>query len=253
MRTSGEALATGAGRSVEFGGMTVRFGGSSGAANVAEHRQGQGRGIYLGAAKFDFSLPRGSFLRDLMQRLDVVAAASITAPDGTPIPAEVGHFREGAAQYAGTLLLRGHATRLDLPEQVTVTLPTAGHVWEVRSGRYLGQGASVTDAIEPGVARLYAVLPESPELEVDAPASVMRGETLQLRLSSNLDGGYPVRVELCGPDGQPREWHDGVHFAAAEGTEVRLPLALNAETGAWTVRLTEVITGEESIINVQVQ
>lgn len=253
VRTSGEALATGAGRSVEFGGMTVRFGGSSGAANVAEHRQGQGRGIYLGAAKFDFSLPRGSFLRDLMQRLEVTAAASITAPDGTPIPAEVGHFREGAAQYAGTLLLRGHATRLDLPEQVTVTLPTAGHVWEVRSGRYLGQGASVTDAIEPGVARLYAVLPESPELEVDAPASVMRGETLQLRLSSNLDGGYPVRVELCGPDGQPREWHDGVHFAAAEGTEVRLPLALNAETGAWTVRLTEVITGEESIINVQVQ
>lgn len=253
VRTSGRALATGAGRTIEFGGMRVRFGGGGAAADIGIRDVGGGRAIYLAGSKFDFSTERGSFLREMLRDLGLEPELAITTPDGAPVPAEIGRFEEGGVTYAGALLLPAHAPRGGLPDPVTVTLPAAGHVYEVRSGRYLGEGRTVTDSIEPGVARLYAILPEQPSLDVAAPDTAQRGGALELRLTADAAGDYPVRVELIGPDGEPREWHERVVFATQAGEPVTAPLALNAAPGPWTVRLTEVITGNVTERTVEVQ
>ena len=150
-------------------------------------------------------------------------------------------LRHGGARYYGFLTRR--------PGEVQVTLPAAGHVYDVRAGKYLGRIAKFKDAVEPSqVAKAYAQLPYAVTgLSVAAAGAYQPGGTVKVRGRVEAPGGatefHVIRCEVIRPDGvRPR--HYMANLAAVQGRfQVELPLALNAKPGKWQVEFTDVATG----------
>jgi hypothetical protein len=145
---------------------------------VAE--RGKGQAVLVNAAPIEYSMARriaggakaltdffGGFLapadlQPVVQVLDVESGEALPGWRAWP-------FRHGAARYFGLApdlqvaqdtfgaitVERGTTGR----RPVDVRLAAAGHVYEVRTGTYLGRGRRVADVLLPTTARLYAVLP----------------------------------------------------------------------------------------------
>ena len=135
------------------------------------------------------------------------------------------------------------AVRFDLRKgtDMTVTLPFAGHIYDVREGQYLGSGKSFKAKLVPGWPLLYTVMKSRTEkIVVKAPAEVKRGETLALSFEAvGASGVQTFHVELFGPDGK----FVRPYAANVRGNTVSWQLALNDQPGVWTIRVTHVNTG----------
>ena len=119
----------------------------------------------------------------------------------------------------------------------------------MREQKYLGHTDRVTAFVPFAEAKVYAVLSEKidgigvfglPEEGVRRGSAV--SADLQIK-SSDLSPAYVLHVDVVPPSGECPA-HFQRNFATKGGkAHLDFPIALNDETGAWTLRVSEPLTG----------
>ncbi len=176
---------------------------------------------------------------------------------------EVSRFRAGQAEYVGVVQGLPHPDieytnkKVGPPEPaaVTLTFTKTAHVYDVRAGKYLGEVGQLRTKLTPGLAQLYALLPEkAAPPALSAPGRVSLGERMTFRVGPkgrDATAHHVYRVRLFGPDGEERA-HYACNLAAQERpVEGRITFALDDALGAWKLVAADVATGLEATIQVQ--
>ena len=166
-------------------------------------------------------------------------------------------YTQGEALYVGTVLETGDKGA-DWGTNVTIALPASGFRYDVRKGRALGKGDSVSTNLLAGDAALLAVLPyEVTGVAVgSAGGGLRRGRPVRYGLTVGTAGGqagmHVLRTEVLDPGGEVRA-HYGTHVATRDGEAVgEFVPALNDPPGRWTIRATDLVSGKTGTASVEV-
>ena len=127
---------------------------------------------------------------------------------------------------------------------LTVILPEAGHVYDVRNKKYLGKTSKWQMLLIPGRSLIYGVVPEKFEsLKVQLPAKVAQGETFKVTASVKPAHAPQVfRLRVTGADGKELSCYN-VNFRSEKGVgtkEIFIPL--NAVKGKYKVTVTHILS-----------
>ncbi|MGC9317128.1 MAG: beta-galactosidase trimerization domain-containing protein, partial [Armatimonadota bacterium] len=155
----------------------------------------------------------------------------------------IARFQAGEAEFVGAL-----RDTADGRSEVRLTFQGQPHVYEARSGSYLGARQTVEEVFGPGQCRLYSLLPYRVEgLNVRLrDADVAPGDTVEALVS--VDGPaeadlHVFRLEVTDPSGRMLD-HYGRQLTAPRGiASAEFRLALDDAPGTWTIRATDVATG----------
>jgi hypothetical protein len=161
---------------------------------------------------------------------DNLAGQTLTGPDG------VEYVRDP-----------GQATA---PEPITVSLPAARHVYDVRAGKYLGETDRFPTTIASAEAKVFALLPYQVEpITLPAPRVARRGETVEIRVTLTTPTGEPVphhviHLEVTAPNGQRHPLYSQNALTGEDGlARFTLPFAFNDAPGAWRLVARDVVSG----------
>jgi len=139
------------------------------------------------------------------------------------------------------------------PAAVRIALPRQGHVYEMRSGSYLGLTSSVETELAPTTGKAFAVLPyEVGGLTAKSAGRADRGRdlVLEVRLDTRGQVGrgdiHLLRVRVTAPNGEEVMSLRSSHVVRAGAGRIRLPLAWDDPSGQWTVQVRDSTTGKEA-------
>ena len=202
-------------------------------------------------------------LRTLLTGAGIVPPATVTPLDGKLLTGcEVVMFHSGAVRYLGLLQGReylGSQGARPQPRPVRIALPSGSHVYDVRKGEYLGSTDSIATAIEPAVAKLFALLP-SPVTQVAVKAvkpTYQRGESMQYQVAVSTNSGavppLAVRLDVLRPDGTTYEEYSKNLLTQNGKTQGSFTLALNDPTGPWKISARSVATGHRGAVSFEVE
>jgi len=141
-------------------------------------------------------------------------------------------------------------------EMVTVALPEARHVYDLRNHTYLGLTKDFTAEIIPSRANLFVITPhELPPAQITIrPKNAIPGEVVRAKIEvPNAIGQHALRIRATTPEGQPADWLDQVVLTNSEGVEVEIPIALNDPKGIWTIRAVDMFTNKSVAAELNVQ
>jgi hypothetical protein len=171
---------------------------------------------------------------------------------------EISRFRNGAAEYVGFIqsLPRDSTEYTNLqatvPEGKTtaISLPHSAHVYDVRAGKYLGLIATLQTTINPGIAKLYALLPYRVDgLKLWTPPQARLGTALNYAVTVIAAGAKPgTHVFHVRASWKPQTTgHETVYEANVLGKDGRaagkFDLALDDPAGRWTLNVRDAATG----------
>ncbi|MBU0606583.1 MAG: beta-galactosidase [Armatimonadetes bacterium] len=187
-------------------------------------------------------------------------AVPVTVAAGDDTQVELSRLNLDGAQLLGVVraITAGAIDRQDLLA-CELSLPAPAHVYESRSGKYLGRVAAIADKLPRGVARVYAMLPyQLAKLTLTAPAEAKIGQPISLALAVVPTGTakpitHVVHLSVSGPDGQERRWYgQNVILKAGRGSAT-VPLAWNDQPGQWSITATDIATGLKATQRVTVR
>jgi beta-galactosidase len=229
------------------------------------NQAGRGRAVLLNFTMSSFPAIRdpaapaaaADFMAALLAAAGVEPAVAVTDAAGRPVrDTEVIRWKGRGVDF---LALFGGKD-----EKVQVSLPRAQHVYDLRERAYLGPQTTFAVHKLPTRATFVALSPvKLPAAQIEPSRErVKRGERLTVRLSYAASRArHAARVRVYGPDGAHAEWFDTVvvieplGYSAAQrragkpappGAEIALPIAHNDPAGVWTIRATDLYTGEVS-------
>lgn len=195
-----------------------------------------------------------------LQAAGIVPSVRLQDVDGRPVRyCEIVEFSAGDIRYVGILprYFGGRYSQSLAPtsvaeqktEQASAMLPEIGHLYDVRARRYLGETDRIDMTLTTGIARLYAVLPYRVRgVSVEAPAEARAGRMLSVGVKVEAGnahvGNHVVHIELT-RDGEGAIKPYARNVVTTDGAaSVDFPLPLNARTGRWLLRVTDVISGK---------
>jgi uncharacterized protein YfaS (alpha-2-macroglobulin family) len=130
------------------------------------------------------------------------------------------------------------------------------HVYNLRTGKTEGSLRQLRVALDPYQPAIYALSPEPlPALDVAAPQQAMRGATVTvaLRTPGTPADTHVVHIDVLGPDGQLRDEYSA-NVQVRHGTAaMEIPLAANDATGPWTIRATDILSGQTRTLRMRVE
>jgi len=250
----------------------LRRGLSSAAASAAAtcptvviNKYGKGRGILLNlaisayGAEAGYSTRVNELLTALLSSVDVHPRVTLT-PD---VPgSQVYRYRQGKAIYAG--LLRNpagtnipghdHGDRdIDKfqPVEFTVGLPRRSHLYNMRTGEYLGLHDHVQHTEDGVTAFMLAALPyRLRDIDIAPPSRspAQRSQTITVQARVRIEGDGPIglhvlHLQLIDPNGQPAAWYRNNVVARNGECTLKVPFALNAPLGEWRLLVRDAATG----------
>jgi hypothetical protein len=193
-----------------------------------------------------------SAMAKIVAAADIAPPFPVTGADGKPLAdVETRVFEDGAVtvlalqrDFPGS----GEASRprkAESPEDAVVVLPRSFHVYDIRTGWPLGKRdrlAIPLDAVAPTIFALSERPFASPEIV--APASARPGADVELELRGAASNALDViRVDVLDPAGHIVDSYSRNIFARRGSATMRLPLAVNDEPGAWTIRARDALSG----------
>jgi hypothetical protein len=178
-------------------------------------------------------LGRSRIARYRMGDTDIVALLR------DPVNAEEVRGRDGVTVYEDAAL--GKVVREDL----TVMLPEAANVTDVRTGHFLGHGNKFTISAAAGDAVVLALSPSRNKLAINGPDKATRGDRVSYRIRSDQTAKRLLRCHVFGPDNEFLSVYAQNLIAEGSASFV-LPTALNDKTGAYRILITDVLTGAEA-------
>jgi len=192
--------------------------------------------------------PLVEVVRNALALKGVQPAVAVRA-EGSPTPrlASTVCYASGDAVLAGTILVPGDQGA-DWSAKVIFSFPKEGYIYDLREGKFVVRGRSAGKRVAGGDAALYALMPyRTTRVDVDVERSTLgAGDTVCYSVRMKANGGKPgpgvYRVEVVGPDGQPRT-HYGVTLTARAGrAEGGFETALNDMPGTWTVKAADYVS-----------
>jgi hypothetical protein len=142
---------------------------------------------------------------------------------------------------------------------VSVRLPKAEYIYDLRAHRFLGHISNVTGRMDAGSPLFLAVAPAPVEkLSISAEAvgggeaRVKAGDAIEFTVHQSEASGiedFPdaVHVEFSGPDGKIVDYY-GKNLSLVNGkAQFSLATALNDSPGIWTVRASEPYAHQSSV------
>jgi hypothetical protein len=238
-----------------------------GADAVVAKKAGKGWAIYLNTLLDSYDAERRkeyggggyrALTAALLARAGVEPAIRVLTPDGRPVgQLQVVRYaigdslvvamvkenvegvvgRDGVTTYTDANL--GKVAR----QEITVRLPGAFRVANVRTGEKLGVTNTVKTSITVGGALVLGLEQVEQRIEVSGPSEAKRGEHVKFAIGTGKTGPALVRCHFFGPDGKFRaDYATNVLVKGGQGTVV-LPSALNDAAGQYTLTATDVVSG----------
>lgn len=211
------------------------FGVETVGAKRAEQPRGEGGGSKVSTETADFADAEG-----------YLAADKLIVPE-RPFLA---HFRNGAVRLFAFWWSNYDRRRGAGTERVRVTPPRAGHIYDVKSNRYLGECKDFVAEVPLESFHAYASVPYrigKPKLRVQTGISAAGNHRIECKVQTSPKEAAAdrlvVRMRLLAPDG--REWDDFADsVVTADGAGIHeFILPLNAPLGEWRVEAREAISG----------
>ena len=230
------------------------------------NKLGKGQAILL---NFTVTLPAAGdpqaeqtrqLLRALYAAAGVQGIVGISAPDGASLPlSESRVWRNGDALVCGLWQQMRNAwfapkggTTAGAPVAARLALPSPAHVYDLRAHAYLGQVSRVETELRWGRANFFAVMPyKIGPLQVSLSTTTPKpGQPLTANLVVDVPAQskekQAVHVEVIDPTGNKPLWgRQPVLLPGGRGKVEFLP-AFNDQPGTWTVRATELFSGQSA-------
>jgi hypothetical protein len=137
--------------------------------------------------------------------------------------------------------------RFEKAQTVQITLPATRHVYEVRTGKYMGAQKQWTVTVDPHEPIIYAIAASKlPALRVAATA-----DSVGIR----MEGGTPAsdhvfHLEVVDPSGAVMPHYSG-NLLAPGGTAMKLlPFAQSDLKGTWQLRVHDLLSGQRQTVKV---
>lgn len=161
---------------------------------------------------------------------------------------EVTRWTNGPVQIVSVFRHGGDA------ETAALHLPEALHAYDLKAGQGLGQRQTMEVTVTPYRARFYAFSPEPIEpVAMAAAQTISPGSVLRVALTAALPTGrQAARIQVELPDGRMADWVTRVAVADPKGITIELPVAFNDPRGTWTIRATELYTGQTAVARFEV-
>jgi len=146
--------------------------------------------------------------------------------------------------------------RFEKPVSFRLALPAEYYVYDVRGAKALGRKRELAVTLDPYEPAIYALSQSPlPGLRISAPTRVARGETAHISLA--FDGVTPaekpvVHVEVLDPSGQTALDYCANVVLSGGTSQHSVPFAVSDAPGRWTVRVKDVLSGQqqESVVEV---
>lgn len=139
--------------------------------------------------------------------------------------------------------------RFEKPRTVRLLVPDGLYVQDVRAGKPLERKREISIALDPYQPAIFAFSPVPlPALRISAPARAARGEIARIGLSFDhapLAERSVFHVSVSDPSGREATHYRANVVATGGAGEYVLSLAHNDPTGNWTVRVRDVLSGQE--------
>ena len=244
---------------------------------LVEKTLGKGRGIYL---NFVPALEEQTFrlLERILRQAGIEFHVTLIGEKGRLTDVECIRYTNGDATI---LALQKKLTHPSVApaDRFRVMLKEAFHIYDVRTGSYLGKKKEIPLLeLDEGQTMVFALLPyEVKAVEVlPKKKEVKAGETVEFEIGLKVTGdgraNHVVRIDVSGPDGplhyevpvdvkiltvkhDPKPLpHYRVQGVLKEGKwTYRLPTALNDAPGKWELQATDVISGKKAVVNFEVR
>ncbi|MBA4386561.1 MAG: hypothetical protein C0404_01190 [Verrucomicrobia bacterium] len=238
---------------------------------VIVNRYGRGLAVYMNLRLLYYTNHRLSrtdqvyaqttvnFMRSLFGLAGIKPAVAVQGPVGI----ERVMFEDGAAEYhclrrnmekdhqAGLGEVVGGEGEKGKPIGLSVKFGKRGHVYELRTGRYLGVTDSVSGKLEHPEPLIYSVLPyKVDDVDIEAGLEYRRGEKVRavIRLHTRKKvkfADHVVRCRLYGPDTLERTAVRKNVVTRTGRAAFEFDLALNEMAGEWRIVARDVATGVE--------
>ena len=213
--------------------------------------------LYYGEPRHNRML--GTVLSALLAAHQIERPVKVTVPQGAWLwGLDTPYHVDGAAQYVSL------TRRRQMPDEaggyaVTLQPPKSGHVYDMTTGKYLGQQERWTVQVAAADVQLFAVLPYAVTGLTATPAAPTAARGGELRGAVQVQtGGAPaerhfVHLAVKRPDGQVLSYLDTVLETRAGRATYALPLALNDVPGAYTLEFCDAATLVKTTVTVSVQ
>ena len=147
-------------------------------------------------------------------------------------------------------------TALEKPVAAVIHLPEGFHVYEVRSGKALGQVASVQTTLDAWSPTVLTLSPTPVGgLTINAPSTAHAGQRtkLELRVDDRPAGVQPriTRWDVFDPLGKLVEHYSANLRSEGERARFEIPFAWNDPVGAWRVHARDLATGASAETTLQ--
>jgi hypothetical protein len=146
--------------------------------------------------------------------------------------------------------------RFEKPVSFRLVLPGEYYVYDLRSAKALGRKRELAVTLDPYEPAIYALsLSPLPGLRVSAPNRVARGETAGIGLA--FDAGTPaekpvLHVEVLDPSGQVADRYCANVVLSGGSGELTVPFAVSDAPGRWTVRVKDMLSGQQEEATIEV-
>lgn len=194
-------------------------------------------------------------IRKLFAKENLESSILLTTSTGDPANGiEKYSFSEpnGSARLLG--LLPGKTGEDD---EINLHMDQSVHMYDIRNKKYLGEGNDFKIKVKTSVPELFGLVQgKIDDIEVEAPSTLTRGETVTLDFKIVGEGisdlKSVVRVNVYDPEGVNTLYYsDNCEVTKGSGT-YNFNTALNDLPGHWKIQLTEVISGVEKEVTVNV-
>jgi len=246
-----------------------------GAPVAVVRRVGKGWAVYLNVIYDRYPRLRrrdfgGSAYRDLMRaifaHLDVRGAVEVLAADGSPLQqALVARYSIGESEVVAVVKENVRLAGIEgfdgvtvyddsqlgriARQEITLRLPRAAYVSDVRAGLALGFSEVVDTAITVGGAEIIALSPVENALAIEGPASVKRGEHAVFTVKSAAASRRVARCHFHDADGRfVPHYANNIVIEGGEA-QVVLPTALNDAAGTWRLEITDLLTAAKAEVS----
>jgi Beta-galactosidase/Beta-galactosidase trimerisation domain len=138
--------------------------------------------------------------------------------------------------------------RFEKPQKVRLIAPAELYAYDLRQGKALGRVKQLELTVDPYEPTLlgFSGVP-LPELQMCVPKRAERGVPVHVGLNFRIASPAAVDVlhaEVIDPSGRAVPYYSGNLLAAGGSTEKVINLAQNEQTGNWTIRVRDTLTGQ---------
>ena len=202
-----------------------------------------------------------------LDRSGVTPCMAVIDAKGNDLPC-MALMREDMGTYTAALykapapprtkgLLPPPHNRIDLKKghAVTVKLPFKGHVYDYRTGKYLGHTDSFKSFLVPAIANFYSIQKTQVKgVSVKAPAAICAGKTVDITFAAEgATGAQVFNVNVLDPAGKAQRIYRKNFRTPGNSGSYSFQIPWNAAKGKWQICVTHVNTGLKKNVNITVK